>query len=59
MTKPTVRVSFAPQPGPQTAYIESPFDIVVYGGARGGGKTYATLGEFWIHAETYGNRPAA
>ena len=45
-----------PSPGPQTAYIQCPYDIVVYGGARGGGKTFGALGEFWIHAETYGDR---
>lgn len=49
-----VRLGFVPQPGPQTAFIKCPVDIVVYGGARGGGKTYASLGEFWIHAEDHG-----
>jgi hypothetical protein len=50
----TVRLGFVPQPGPQTAFIKCPVDIVIYGGARGGGKTYASLGEFWIHAEDHG-----
>lgn len=50
----TVRLGFVPQVGPQTAFIKCPVDIVVYGGARGGGKTYASLGEFWIHAEDHG-----
>jgi hypothetical protein len=49
-----VRLGFVPQPGPQTAFIKCPTDIVIYGGARGGGKTYASLGEFWIHAEDHG-----
>lgn len=49
-----VDVRFVPQPGPQTAYIQCPADIVVFGGARGGGKTYSALGEFWIHAEMHG-----
>jgi len=49
-----VRLGFVPQPGPQLAFIKCPVDIVVYGGARGGGKTYASLGEFWIHAEDHG-----
>lgn len=49
-----VRLGFVPQPGPQTAFLKCPVDIVVYGGARGGGKTYASLGEFWIHAEDHG-----
>ena len=52
-----VEAGFVPQPGPQLAFIQCPADIVVYGGARGGGKTYASLGEFWIHSEDYG--PAA
>src|SRR5262245_2145377 len=49
-----VRLGFVPQPGAQTAFIKSPCDITTYGGARGGGKTYASLGAFWIHAEDYG-----
>jgi len=27
---------------------------VVYGGARGGGKSFASLGEFWCHSEDWG-----
>src|SRR5262245_30986641 len=50
----TVDLRFIPQPGPQTAYIHSPCDITVMGGARGGGKTHGSLGDFWIHAERYG-----
>ena len=49
-----VEAGFVPQAGPQLAFIQCPADIVIYGGARGGGKTYASLGEFWIHAEDYG-----
>jgi hypothetical protein len=49
-----IRVSFAPQEGPQAAYIDSPFDITVYGGARGGGKTFGSLGDFFIHAMEHG-----
>jgi hypothetical protein len=26
----------------------------VFGGARGGGKTYGSLGDFWLHAEAHG-----
>ncbi|MCI8602268.1 MAG: terminase, partial [Oscillospiraceae bacterium] len=32
-----------PQPGPQEQFLSSPADIVVYGGAAGGGKTYGLL----------------
>jgi len=49
-----IRHGFIPQPGPQVAYLKCPTDIVVYGGARGGGKTFSALGEFWIHAEKFG-----
>jgi hypothetical protein len=48
------RVIWAPQPGPQHAFIQCPIFEVVYGGARGGGKTDAALGEWAIHAERYG-----
>jgi hypothetical protein len=49
-----VVIGFKPQPGPQVAFLRAPFDIVVYGGARGGGKSYASLGEFWLHADRWG-----
>ena len=35
--------TIAPQPGPQTQFLVSPADVVVYGGAAGGGKTWALL----------------
>jgi hypothetical protein len=46
---------FIPQKGPQYAFITCPCDVVIYGGARGGGKSYATLGEFWLHAQDFGH----
>jgi Terminase large subunit, T4likevirus-type, N-terminal len=48
-----VQIRFVPQPA-QRAYIDSPADITVFGGARGGGKTFASLGDFWLHAEDHG-----
>lgn len=33
----------APQPGPQEMFLSSPADIVIYGGAAGGGKSFALL----------------
>ena len=35
--------AIAPQPGPQTALLSSPADIVVFGGGAGGGKTFGLL----------------
>src|SRR5690606_2742766 len=33
----------APQPGPQTAFLSTSADIAIYGGAAGGGKSWALL----------------
>lgn len=33
----------APQPGPQTAFLASPADFVIYGGQAGGGKTWGLM----------------
>jgi hypothetical protein len=46
--------AWAPQEGPQHAFVTCPVFEVVYGGARGGGKTDASLGDFAIHAAKYG-----
>lgn len=43
-------VTLKPQPGPQEAFLSSPADIAIYGGAAGGGKTYALLLEPLRHA---------
>lgn len=34
---------FKPQPGPQEVFLNTTADIAIYGGAAGGGKTYAIL----------------
>ncbi len=33
----------APQPGPQTRFLRTSADIAIYGGAAGGGKSWALL----------------
>ena len=38
-------ITFEPQPGPQTAFLETKADIAIYGGAAGGGKSHALLME--------------
>lgn len=38
-----------PQPGPQTQFLESDADVVIFGGAAGGGKTYGLLLECLRH----------
>lgn len=47
-------VVWRPQPGPQTALLSCPCFEVLYGGARGGGKTDGMLGDFAAHAGRYG-----
>ncbi len=44
----------APQAGPQTMFMASSADIVIYGGAAGGGKTYALLLEALRHKDIPG-----
>ncbi len=45
-----------PQPGPQTAFIHAPaaLDEIMFGGARGGGKSDATLGKLALKALHFG-----
>lgn len=45
---------WAPQAGPQAALIDCPHQEILFGGARGGGKTDAVLGKLAIKAEDYG-----
>ena len=49
-----LNIVWSPQPGPQKALIDCPLPLIMYGGARGGGKTDGVLGKYAIKAETYG-----
>lgn len=44
------KVSIRPQAGPQEAFLSSSADIVIYGGAAGGGKTFGVLLEACRHS---------
>ena len=48
------RIIWKPQLGPQTALIQCPVFEVFFGGARGGGKTDASIGDWLQHSNTYG-----
>lgn len=53
------RIIWEPQPGPQTALIECPVFEVFFGGARGGGKTEASIGDWMEHSARYGEAAIA
>lgn len=44
------KVAWQPQPGPQTWLLTSIIEEILFGGARGGGKTYGILGDWTGHA---------
>lgn len=46
-------IAWRPQRGPQTAFLACPVFEAFFGGARGGGKTDAVLGEWAVHADKY------
>jgi hypothetical protein len=52
--RPGKRIVWRPQVGPQHLFVICPVFDVCYGGARGGGKTDATLGDWALHAKRYG-----
>jgi Terminase large subunit, T4likevirus-type, N-terminal len=47
-------IIWQPQEGPQTALLQCPVFEVFYGGARGGGKTESSIGDWLDHSSTYG-----
>lgn len=47
-------ILWAPQEGPQTALLQCPIFEVFYGGARGGGKTESSIGDWLQHSSEYG-----
>lgn len=49
-------VVFRPNPGPQTDFLSSTEDQVFYGGARGGGKSYALLVDPLYHCDKAAHR---
>lgn len=51
---PEQTVLWAPQSGPQTSLIECPVFEVFFGGARGGGKTEGSIGDWLEHSSRYG-----
>lgn len=52
--KPDDENRIGPQPGPQTAFLSSSADIVIYGGGAGSGKTYGLLLEPLRHVHNPG-----
>lgn len=51
---PSPTIIWTPQPGPQTDLVRCPVFEVFYGGARGGGKTDGSIGDWLNHAGLYG-----
>lgn len=49
-----LKVIWRAQPGPQSSLIECPIFEVFYGGARGGGKTEGSVGDWLQHSAAYG-----
>lgn len=54
LLEPGDNILWAPQEGPQALLVTCPVFEVMFGGARGGGKTDGMLGDWLIHADLYG-----
>ena len=55
---PNPQVVWSPQPGPQTDLVTCPVFEVFFGGARGGGKTEGSIGDWLSHSSQYGELAA-
>lgn len=53
VTERAITAAWAPQPGPQTAALLCPISDIMFGGARGGGKTSWLLGDWMTHSARY------
>lgn len=51
---PDYEVLWQPQEGKQTAFILCPVEDILYGGARGPGKSEGLIGKWMIHADQFG-----
>lgn len=54
MAKPSPKIIWKPQPGPQTWLLQCPIGEIFFGGARGGGKSDAMIGDWLQHQALYG-----
>jgi len=55
MGEPAEVEHVGPQPGPQSKFLACPANEILYGGARGGGKSYGLLLDWVAHAARHGN----
>lgn len=49
-----IEYSWRPQEGPQYALVQCPYPEILFGGARGGGKTDGILGKYALKEKRYG-----
>ena len=55
MNKPNYEIVWKPQAGPQTLLLNCPVPDILFGGARGGGKTDGLMGSWMAHASRHGS----